>query len=103
MTSSRGPSMESYAATSVRTEMFLTVAELCALAGLSERQLVRLLRLGIIEPSAPGSAQFTAATARRLKRMMRLRQQLGVGSIGASIIVDLLDRLADLEARLARR
>jgi hypothetical protein len=35
--------------------------------------------------------------------MMRLRHQLGVGSIGASIIVDLLDRLADLEARLARR
>ena len=102
MSSSR-PSMESNAATSGGAGMFLTVGELCAVVGLSERRLVRLLRLGIVEPSAPGSTQFTAATARRLKRMMRLRQQLGVGSIGASIIVDLLDRLAAVEAGRSSR
>jgi hypothetical protein len=85
-----------------RSELVLSLSELCAATGLSERQTTRLLRLGIIESNAPGSAQFTAATAYRLKRMGRLQKELGVGSVGASIILRLLERLADLEGRLAR-
>jgi hypothetical protein len=99
-TPSRIASTESLAARPAHAQVFLSVAELCALAGLSERRLVRLLRLGVVEPSAPGSAQFTAATAMRLKRMLRLQKELGVGPIGAAIIVDLLERIADLEERL---
>lgn len=95
-------STESLAARPARAELLLSLAEICALAGLSERRLVRLLRLGVVEPSAPGSPQFSAATAMRLKRLLRLRKELGVGPIGAAIIVDLLERIADLEGRLAR-
>ena len=61
------------------------------------------MRLGLVEPAAPGPREFTAATAARLRRMLRLHADLGVNLIGAAIIVDLLERLERLEAELARR
>lgn len=97
-TPSRRSSTESLVARPAHPQVLLSVAELCALTGLSERRLVRLLRLGVVEVSAPGAAHFTVATAMRLMRMLRLRKDLGVGPIGAAIIVDLLERIADLEA-----
>ena len=86
----------------VRPQLRLTVEELATAAGLSPRRLARLIRLGLIEPSAPGSAEFTAEAAVRLRRMCRLHADLGVGLVGAAIIVDLVDRLDRLEAELAR-
>jgi hypothetical protein len=80
----------------------LTVEQLAAAAGLTPRRLARLVRLGLIEPTAPGTADFPAEAAARLRRMCRLHADLGVGLIGAAIIVDLVDRLDQLEAELAR-
>ncbi len=86
-----------------RAELFLSVRELSAFAGVTEGRLLRLLRLGVIEPIAPDSTRFTVETAMRLKRILRLRRELGVvGAIGASIIVDLLERLAAFEERPRR-
>jgi MerR HTH family regulatory protein len=36
---------------------------------------------------------FSAATATRLRRMLRLHRDLGVNITGAAIIVDLVERL----------
>ena len=80
--------------------MFLTREELAAAAGISLAQLTRLVRLGLVEQAAPGAGEFTAATAMRLRRMIRLHRDLRVNLTGAAIIVDLLERL---EAELARR
>ena len=85
-----------------RAELHLSVDELAAAAGISPRLLGRLVRLGLIEPVPAGSPQFPAATLRRLKRMLRLRRDLGVNLSGASVILDLLDRLEHLEAELRR-
>jgi hypothetical protein len=73
--------------------------ELAAAAGISATRLARLERLGLVEPVAPGSGTFAAATAERLRRMLRLHADLGVNLTGAAIIVDLLERL---EAELVR-
>ena len=54
-----------------------------------------------VEPLAPGSGTFAAATAERLRRMLRLHADLGVNLTGAAIIVDLLERLERVEAELA--
>jgi chaperone modulatory protein CbpM len=86
----------------LRAEVRLTAAQLAAAAGLSPRVLARMVRLGLIEPSAPGAADFTAEAAARLRRMCRLHADLGVGLVGAGVIVDLVDRLDRLEAELAR-
>jgi len=85
-----------------RAELRLSADELAAAAGISPTGLARLVRLGLVEPAAAGSTEFTAATAGRLRRMLRLRRDLGVNLTGAAILVDLLERLEQLEAELAR-
>jgi hypothetical protein len=86
----------------VRIEETLSAEAMAAAAGLTSDRLVHLIRLGVIEPVAPGANEFTAATAAKLRRMVRLRVDLGVGFVGASIIVDLLEQLERLEYRAGR-
>ena len=85
-----------------RVQVFLSVEELAAVAGISVSRLERLVRLGLLEPAAPGASEFTAATAERLRRMLRLHQDLGVNFIGAAIVVELLERLEQMERELDR-
>jgi hypothetical protein len=87
---------------SVRAEERLSAEELAAAARITPARLARLVRLGLAEPTGPGGGEFTAATAARLTRMLRLHRDLGVGLAGAVIIVDLLERLDRLEAELSR-
>lgn len=76
-----------------RVEVRLTGEQLAAAVGISRAGLARLIRLGLAEPTAPGADEYTVATAIRLRRMFRLRGDLGVNWIGAAIIVDLVERL----------
>jgi len=85
----------------LRAEILLSLHELAVAAGLNAAHLERLVRLGLVEPEAGGS--FSAATAARLRRMLRLRADLGVNLVGAAIIVDLVQRLERLDAELTRR
>lgn len=80
----------------------LTLEQLATACGISVVHLVRLVRVGVVEPEPPGSDVFTASAATRLRKMLRLRGDLGVNLAGAAIIVDLLARLDHLEAELAR-
>jgi MerR family transcriptional regulator/heat shock protein HspR len=86
-----------------RAQLALSAEELAAAAGISATRLARLARLGLVESPAPGSGTFAAATAERLRRMLRLHADLGVNLTGAAIIVDLLERLERIEAELARQ
>jgi len=76
-----------------RGQIQLSADELAAAAGLRRATLDRLVRAGLVEEIAPGSGRFTAAAAARLRRMLRLRAELGVNLVGAAIIVDLVERL----------
>jgi hypothetical protein len=84
-----------------RIEVHLTADELATAAGISRTLVLRLVHLGLIEPTAPGSGKFTADAAARLRRMLRLRADLGVNLVGAAVIVDLLARFRDVEDKLA--
>src|SRR2546426_6364299 len=85
-----------------KAEVFLTQEQLAAAVGITEAGLERVVRLGLVEPTAPGGNEFSAATAARLKRMLRLHLDLGVNLAGAAIIVELLERLERLEVRRSR-
>lgn len=80
----------------------VTAAELAEAVGVGPTLLARLVRLGLVEPLAPGADAFPASTVGRLRRMLRLHRDLGVNFTGAAIVVDLLERLERLEAELAR-
>lgn len=86
----------------LRAEVHLSSRELAVAAGISPLNLARLVRLGVVEPEGDGPNQFTATTAGRIRRMMRLHGDLDVNLVGAAIIVDLVERLDRLEAELAR-
>ena len=83
-----------------RGDVHLSFEQLAEAAGLSAVALGRLVHLGLIEPDVPGTRDFTADAAARLRRMLRLHRDLGVNLTGAAIIVDLLERVERLEAKL---
>ncbi len=87
----------------LRAEVHLSLRELAVAAGISATQLARLVRLGLLEPEPDAPDRFSAATAARLRRMLRLRADLGVNLAGAAIIVDLMEALDRLDAELTRR
>ena len=64
-------------------------------AGLHPELVARLVRLGFAELSDDD-------VAARLARATRLRGDLGLNYSGALLACDLLDRIAELEARLRR-
>ena len=80
----------------------LTLEELAALVGLSSSRLERFVQIGLVQPIPPETKLFPATAAVRLKRLLRLRRGLEVHLAGAAVIVDLLERLEQLEAELAR-
>jgi|SRR6266850_7823509 len=89
----RMPSTLSTAREPERAQLQLTADELAAVGGVRRATLDRLVRAGLVEEIAPQSGRFSAAAAARLRRMQRLRVDLGVNLAGAAIIVDLVERL----------
>ena len=85
-----------------RVEIHLSLGDLATACGLSAVRVKRLVELGLVEPEPEAPDRFSSATAARLRRMLRLRADLGVNLAGAAIIVDLVDRLERLGAELSR-
>jgi hypothetical protein len=75
---------------------------LCEALGIGRPMLARLVALAVVEPVAPGADAYEVYAVARLRRVLRLRRDLGVNLTGASIVVDLVDRLERLEAELER-
>ena len=85
--------------------------ELTALARMAGVRMVhvrRYLEFGLLEPERPRpaapapAARFDPTSAARVARAERLRRDLNLNYAGAVLVVELLDRIAELEARLPR-
>ena len=85
--------------TRIEPEERLSAQQLAERASISIVWLTALVDRGLVEPTHPDTGEFTAATAMRVRRMVRLRADLGVSFVGAAIIVDLLERIDRLEGR----
>jgi chaperone modulatory protein CbpM len=73
-------------------------------AGLHPELVRRFVALGLLDPSG-GSAEapvFPRDAAARLARAARLRRDLGLNYAGAILACELIARIEELEARLAR-
>lgn len=86
----------------LHAEVRLSLHDLALACGLSTRRLRQLVDLGLVDPEPGAADRFSSATAARLRRMLRLRADLGVNLAGAAIIVDLMERLERLDAELTR-
>lgn len=65
----------------------------------------RLVALGLLEPErdATGALRFPPAQLIALARIQRLRAGLGLNYAAIGVVVELLDRVADLERQLRTR
>jgi hypothetical protein len=83
-------------------EVHLSLRDLAVACGVSTARVRLLVELGLVEAEPGAPDRFSCATAARLRRMLRLRADLGVNLTGAAIIVDLMERLERLDAELLR-
>jgi hypothetical protein len=81
-----------------------TLDALAREAGMHPDLVLRLVRLGLVEPVAgtPQEPLFAIDAAARLARAARLRRDFGIDYAGAVLASELLARIEQLELRLAR-
>ena len=81
----------------------LTVAAVAECVGARPKLIMRLVRLGVLETISDESEEpmLHSRSVLRLRRMGRLRRDLGVNFVGAAVIVDLVDRIEELNRDLA--
>jgi MerR family transcriptional regulator/heat shock protein HspR len=81
----------------------VTFDELAARAEMHPELLARLVEFGLIEPvSARGDLSvFDSSKIWRLLCIRRLRSDLGINLQGVAVVLDLVERLGDLEREIA--
>ncbi len=64
----------------------------------------RFVRLGLIDPAETaekdGEWMFTQETIGLIRKIMRLRNELGINFAGIGVVLDLLSRVEELETRI---
>ncbi len=88
----------------------LSFSEAARLAGIHPDLLDRLVTLGLVDPvqsvqlvqAAHASPEplFEVATVLRIRRILRLRNELGVNWAGIGLVLDLLSRIEELEQEI---
>jgi hypothetical protein len=81
----------------------ITVDAVAEAVGARPTLVLRLVRAGLIDAVSGegGEALVPRRAVMRLRRMQRLRRDLGVNFAGASVIADLVDRIDELSRELA--
>ena len=80
-----------------------TLTEVAVRAGLHPELIERFIRLGLIEyaeRSTDGEMLFDAGVVPLIRRILRLRNQLGVNYAGIGVVLELMARVEALEARI---
>ena len=88
----------------VEEDVELTTLELCRACRTSEQQIELWVFEGVLQPRGPSreSWRFGGETLARMRLAARLTRDLELNAPGVALALDLLDRIAELESRLAR-
>ena len=81
-----------------------TLAELCRACSVEGEYIEAMIEHGILEPLSERRPHyaFSAASLRRTRVTVSLQRDLGVNLPGAALALDLLERIAELDAQLER-
>lgn len=77
----------------------ITLGELCRCCGVHAERILEYVEYGIVEPVAP-PGRFSASALPRVQRALRLQRDLGLNTAGVALVLDLLDEIDRLRARL---
>jgi len=88
----------------IAEEIHLTLVELCQACRAPEEHVIAWVCEGVLEPSgtAPRDWRFTGRSLRRAKLALWLTRDLEINPPGVALVLDLLDDIATLQARLER-
>ena len=88
----------------VEEDVELTTVELCRACRTSEHEIELWVIEGVLQPRGESrdSWRFGGNALARIRLATRLRRDLDVNTSGVALALDLLDRIAELESRLAR-
>jgi chaperone modulatory protein CbpM len=82
----------------------MTVAQFAAATGLDPHEVVRLVTLGLLDTvRGPAGPLLPVTQLTRAGRIVRLRAGLGLNYTAVGVVLDLLDRIEELEAALRAR
>lgn len=81
----------------------LTLTELSGACRVREEQIIELVEEGVIEPDFRRREWiFPSSQLRRAGKAVRLQRDLDINAAGAALVLDLLDEVEELRARLGR-
>ncbi|MFM9916748.1 MAG: chaperone modulator CbpM [Rhizobacter sp.] len=88
----------------VDDSVFFSLDALCQACQTDRMQLTTLVQEGVLDPagSGPDDWQFTGTSLRRARAALRLLRDLELGVVGTALVLDLLDEIDALNARLRR-
>jgi len=87
-------------------EALYDLETLARLAGVHPALVSKYIRLGLLDPVAGEGHddhewRFDDSTLHRLRRIQRLRSELGVNINGVAVVLELLRQIGDLQKELA--
>lgn len=85
-------------------DMELTLAQLCSLCQVSAERVYELVDEGLVEPEGrePTQWRFRGWNIRRVRCAVRLQRDLGVNTAGAALVLELMEEVDLMRARLRR-
>lgn len=88
----------------VEEEVQFTLVELCRVCSATEQQVETLVLEGVLEPEGRvrDEWRFAGATLKRARVALRLTRDLEINASGVALVLDMLDEVERLRARLAR-
>lgn len=78
----------------VEEQLTLTVDELSGICAVERQRIVELVDEGVLEAQTP--------SLQRARLALRLQRDLGVNVAGTALVIELLERIDQLERRLQR-
>lgn len=88
----------------VEEEIVFSLSGLCKAAGASPAQVLALVDEGVLQPTgdAPQLWAFAGPSLRTTRAALRLNADLALGIAGAALVLDLLEEISALHAKLRR-
>ena len=88
----------------VEEEVVFSMSGLCQAAGASPDQVLALVDEGVLQPmgDAPQHWAFAGQSLRTTRTALRLNADLSLGTAGAALVLELLQEINALRARLRR-
>lgn len=88
----------------VEEEIVFSLSGLCQAAGASPAQVLALVDEGVLQPTgdAPQHWAFAGPSLRTTRAALRLNADLALGTAGAALVLDLLEEIGALRAKLRR-